>query len=149
MQWLNYKIHDMFSSGINWMKTRKCIFALSINIDVTKLIWDAMELYNMIYRNEPSIFNSWKCNFMKNHCSGIILSLPWRSRRPREIPLCQKYFWKQLLNVILQMNIEEKKQLNVFSMYNEVQLLAVKSHKIKWNLKASLHEKIPSHYLMT
>lgn len=46
----------------------------------------------------------------------------------KQIPLCQKYFWKQLLKVILKMNFEEEKP-NVFSIYNEVELLADKNYK--------------------
>lgn len=47
----------------------------------------------------------------------------------KQIPLCQKYFWKQLLKVILKMNFEEEEKPNVFSIYNEVQSLAGKNHK--------------------
>lgn len=47
----------------------------------------------------------------------------------KQIPLCQKYFWKHLLKVILKMNFEKEEKPNVFSIYNEVKLLAVKNHK--------------------
>jgi len=40
-----------------------------------------------------------------------------------------KYFWKQLLKVILKMTLKENEKPNVFSMYDEVQLLAVKKYK--------------------